>query len=378
MHIYDDLTGLIIVHPHGTYIASGEKTLIIKSRKFAHIANRPLLLIQDHEILAVIWLDDYTAIDLRKFESLRSQHMITDEERVKWWPAKIELYMYPVIKKQVLASGMPIAYPNGPQVVVKLQNIRKLQPVFIGTSGYMYKWWIQYYEYTYKPEDRFAIYSRDFASLEINGSFYKYYDADVWKRLAATSPHDFAFSVKVNRGITHYYQYQKFPEFLKNVRHLKSKLHCLLFQFSERFLFNDKNMAHLQSLQTGSTRCAFEFRHIDWFNDRVYDLFRTKKHWTVTVSYYGYDNTHLANGFNPDFSNWISTSNFMYVRMHGTTGKYTGSHHRILPHLARFIRENKIKRAYVYFNNTDSLHNSHVSNAIVDAKYLQQLTGEVW
>lgn len=374
------MEGLIIVYPHSDYIANGSKKLIIKSKYFPNIVNRPLLLIQKKEAIGIIYIDQIREINLTEFHKEKNEHLITEEERKKWWPNKNKFYEYHISKKQIFAAPVPIEYSMGPQVFIKLDNIKQMQKIHIGTSGYSYKWWGEFYEHKSKSEDQLQIYSENFNSLEINGTFYKQYAKKTYEKLFDSVPKDFVFAVKVNRSITHYYQFQKFNKFWQTTKVLTPKLKCLLFQFPEHFKYTENNMERLRKLNT-EIKCAFEFRDEEWFNEEVYKLFKSKKHWTIVISYHGFkwsDKSNLKLGFNPSLNDWPVTSDFVYIRMHGTTDKYEGSHKRILPKLAKFIRElykEGVKEAFVFFNNTDSLHNSKVSDAIVDAKYLQKIIG---
>lgn len=376
----NDIKGFIIVKPHATYIANGSKKIIVKSKYFESALNRPLLLIQQKEAIGIIYIDDIKEISLKEFNRKRNLHLITDQERKKWWPNKKILYEYHISKKYIFAAPIPIKYPTGPQVFININNIKPLQHVYIGTSGYSYKWWKDFYHHKSKTEDQFAIYSDQFRSLEINGTFYRQYNKKTWEKLRDIAPPEFVFSVKVNRSITHYYQFQKFNKFLKGAKLLGSKLKCLLFQFPEHFKYSENNVQRLLSLPVSEYRYAFEFRNASWFNQDIYDIF-LKKRWSIVISYHGFEwsnKSNLAIGFNPSLNEWPRTSDFVYIRLHGTTGKYEGSHKRILPKLAKYIRDlykENIKYAFVYFNNTDSLANNGISNAIVDAKYFQNIIG---
>lgn len=373
------MKGIIIVEPHGTYIANGTKKIIIKSKKF-DIIDKPLLLIQKKEALGVIYIDSIKEINLTKFNKDKKLHLVTDQERKKWWKDKKVLYEYHISKRNIFVAPVPIAYKQGPQVFININNIKPLQKIYIGTSGYSYDWWKDFYQHKSKTEDKLKIYSDNFQSLEINGSFYKEYKKSVWTKLKDIVPQNFTYSVKVNQSITHYYQFQKYNKFWNSVKVLIPKLKCVLFQFPEHFKYSEKNMERLRNLDT-NIRAAFEFRDKLWFNSDVYELFKRKRKWSIVVDYHGFkwsNKSNLSIGFNPQLDQWPITSDFIYFRLHGTTGKYEGSHRKILPKVAKFIRNQYnegIKYAFVYFNNTDSLANNNVSNAIVDAKYLQKIIG---
>lgn len=118
--------GLIIVEPHGSYIAKGTKKVIIKSINFKNIANKPLLLIQNKEALGIIYLDEPKKINLKEFDELYNKHKITEQERLKWWKGKKVLYMYKIIHKKIFKRPYKIDYKQGPQVMVKPENTWKI------------------------------------------------------------------------------------------------------------------------------------------------------------------------------------------------------------------------------------------------------------
>jgi uncharacterized protein YecE (DUF72 family) len=65
--------------------------------------------------------------------------------------------------------------------------------------------------------------------------------------------------------------------------------------------------------------------------------------------------TGLYTGFNPSFTDYVQTADYVYVRLHGSTGQYVGHYDtKILRSILTFIEPLKIKNAYIYFNNTDS------------------------
>lgn len=118
--------GLIIVYPHGTYIKEGSKKLIIKSIKLKNIAGKPLLLIEQKVALGILYLGEPQEITLAEFRKLRDQHLITKKERIKWWKGKRKLYSYKIIKKKIYKRPYKIEYGQGPQVLVKPENVRRI------------------------------------------------------------------------------------------------------------------------------------------------------------------------------------------------------------------------------------------------------------
>lgn len=391
---YDIYRGIIIVEPHGTYIYDGNKTMIIKSLNLHNVSHKPLLLIQNKEALAVIYLDDPIKINLSKFNELRKFHKITEYERKEWWNNKSELYKYNIIKKILFEIPVPICYDLGPQVLVKPINIKKYQEIYIGTSGYDYKWWnIQDKHINYS---KFDVYNKFFKTVEINASFYNYYEMNTWRKIIDASPIIFSYSIKVNRQITHFHFLDKI---LKNkiktffspfVEIASKKIKSFLFQFPKNFLYNEKNVDKLQKIMLFTEKYAnkkdcykfaIEFRHLSWFNENIYNMFIKNtnnilyKNWTIVMS-----DLNVLSDFNNldkiDTLKYYLTSNFIYVRMHGTKDKYNGPYSKTqLKNLALFIRSNhkQITNAFIYFNNTDSLSQNGLPDAINDAKKLDKI-----
>jgi uncharacterized protein YecE (DUF72 family) len=116
---------------------------------------------------------------------------------------------------------------------------------------------------------------------------------------------------------------------------------------------------------------AFEFRDTSWYNNDVYKLFEQRLSWTMVIAFNCECFGSMNYGFNFDIKTFIPTSNFLYIRMHGTTGKYEGSHKKYIPKLTEFIMRSGITNVYIYFNNTDSSTGS-VPDALYDVNYMNK------
>jgi uncharacterized protein YecE (DUF72 family) len=349
---------IIIVYSHGNYIINKKKTMIVKSIYLHDISYKPLLLVQNKYALGIIELGDVIEINKRDFNKYFKYHLVTREECKLWWPNKNTFYLYPITHVRQFIP-FQVTYSQGPQVLITPGNIKLVQKIYIGTSGYDYQW--NYYP---KHVNKLMYYANNFNSLEVNTTFYNIHNRDIWSKWLHNVNHKFVFTCKVNRTITHYQQFNKFSLFWKSVSALLPNLKCLLFQFPQRFQYNEINLDKLNMLRP-EIKCAFEFKNTEWFNKTVYDYFK-KRRWSIVISHY-YDS-----GFAPKLNKWIQTSNHIYFRLHGTTDEYMGSYVLILKKLALFIRSLDIKYVFVFFNNTDSNHNNE-PDAIYDAKKLQQL-----
>ena len=138
---------------------------------------------------------------------------------------------------------------------------------------------------------------------------------------------------------------------------------------------NDHNINKIINL-IKNIDIAFEFRDSLWFNDNTYNIM---KKYNTTIAIVNINNkfgwTTLNNGFNPTLDKFVKTSSYIYVRFHGSKGQYIGSYDtKVLRELINFIEPLHIKKAYIYFNNTDSNSNiSKLSDAIHDSKKLYDL-----
>ncbi|MFQ5910955.1 MAG: MBL fold metallo-hydrolase, partial [Thermoplasmata archaeon] len=109
----------ILVKPHGDLLAKREKTLIVKSKPFERLALLPLFVVQNECIIAEIVLAKPREISLTEFKALRSKHKISEEELGKWWPSVDKLYSYEFQLLEVYDEPIEVAYPVGPQIVVR-------------------------------------------------------------------------------------------------------------------------------------------------------------------------------------------------------------------------------------------------------------------
>ena len=348
--------GLIIVKPYGTYIRNRKKTLIVKTKNIKSIVNVNLLLIEEKIGLGIIVLGSPDKINLTKFNKLFPHHLITDHDRLDWWPKYKNLYAYPIIKSRFFKKPILLNYSTGPQITINPSNII-IKDIFIGMSGYYYKWM-----YPKNTRDYLAYYVDYLNSMELNSSFYKLPTKSAIKKL---NSYNLTYSIKVSQYITH-------SKKLKNVRGawnnfyqrfelLYDKIGCFLFQFSPSFSCNTKNFDRLEKLSSflnTSHRYVFEFRHVSWYdNPNVTDLFRTHN-WTLVIVNINNTNNwadNLTNGFNPALSRYQLTSDCIYIRMHGTTGKYIGSYeNRDYDKIFKFIKKKSVNKVFIFFNNTDS------------------------
>lgn len=245
--------------------------------------------------------------------------------------------------------------------------------ICVGTSGYNYKHWRSLYYPPELPVRRWLEHaSRDFNSIELNGTFYSLKSQAVYRRWAAETPDGFVFAVKGSRYITHMLKLNDAARPLGNfyasgVLALGAKTGPFLWQFPAHLGYNPERMEKfLRQLPWDSAaaarlakkhdervkrpllkaavpvlyRHAFEVRHPSFFTPQFYD--QLGRHGAALVI------ADTAGKF--PYAEEVTTD-FVYIRLHGSQALYASSYtDEELDEWAA-----KIKRwgrdTYVYFDN---------------------------
>jgi uncharacterized protein YecE (DUF72 family) len=126
--------------------------------------------------------------------------------------------------------------------------------VKIGISGWRYKGWrgIFYPEkLPHRRELEFA--SREFDTIELNGTFYSLQHPESFRRWYQETPEDFLFSVKGSRFITHMRRLGEIERplanfFAQGILNLGKKLGPILWQFPPNFRFDRERLENFFSL----------------------------------------------------------------------------------------------------------------------------------
>lgn len=100
------------------------------------------------------------------------------------------------------------------------------------------------------------------------------------------------------------------------------------------------------------TKSVFEFRHKSWYSDDTFELLRK-----FNVGFCIHD---MSGKESPR----VVTADIVYVRFHGTTGKYSGSYPQsVLREWAKWLKAQAKSSSsiYAYFNN--DVHGHAIKNA---------------
>lgn len=189
----------------------------------------------------------------------------------------------------------------------------------IGTSGYSYSW------NKAKPNAFEWYMNQGFNSIEINYSFYRFPSATSVKFWQIKARHDFTFSIKVHRSITHYNRLKQprsvklWNEFSRIFEPLQEKIDFWLFQMPANFKFNPENMERVNSFFKNEnvvdkvvppSKAIIEFRDSSWWNQRaIREIERTG------IAFCSVDAPALPNEI-------IAVNDTTYLRLHGTKAWY--------------------------------------------------------
>ena len=233
----------------------------------------------------------------------------------------------------------------------------------IGTSGWHYQHWKgPFYPQGHPDSQLLAYYVKHFQTAEINNTFYRLPSENAVREWRDGVPGDFIFAVKGSRFITHQKKLndpeQALPLFLSRVKLLGDKLGPVLFQLPPRWHLNlDRLKTFLEALPKDH-RYAFEFRDPDWFGSQTERVLYDKGAAFCVYDFEGRQSPRSV------------TAAFIYIRLHGPDGAYSGRYSKKqLADWADFIARctSDGKEAYCYFDNDESGY------AALNAAELQKL-----
>ncbi|MGM4912634.1 DUF72 domain-containing protein [Rhizobium sp. 768_B6_N1_8] len=270
----------------------------------------------------------------------------------------------------------------------------KTGTIRIGISGWTYAPWRGvFYPKRLARKSELAYASRQFPSIEINGTFYGLQKPDVFARWRDETPEGFVFSVKGSRYITHLKRLRDIETPLANflasgLLRLGPKLGPILWQFPPSLTFDADLFARFLAMLPKDTNAAAEIakRHDERLDGRAWTKSETRQPMRHALeirhdSFCTPDFIELLREYKvglvvADTVEWPLlmdvTANFIYCRLHGTEQLYVSGYsdealdrwagridawtHGIEPDDASRIRS-PLKRSakgrdvYVYFDN---------------------------
>jgi uncharacterized protein YecE (DUF72 family) len=151
--------------------------------------------------------------------------------------------------------------------------------LWVGTSGYNYpEWKGTFYPQKMPAAKMLPYYAQQFATVEINYTFYRTPNEKILAGWSTQTPENFKLTLKAPKRLTHIAKLRECADllayFLKTAATLGPKLGAILFQLPPYFRKDLEVFdAFLQLLPQG-TCAAFEFRHASWMDPEVFARLR--------------------------------------------------------------------------------------------------------
>ena len=220
----------------------------------------------------------------------------------------------------------------------------------IGTSGWSYRHWRRgaFYPEGLKQAEELRFYAERFASVEVNGTFYRLIAPETFRKWCDQTPADFVFACKGSRYLTHM---KRLKEQGEGVRRLFERLEALderlgpvVFQLPDRFKPDPARLAGFIDALPQAQRYAFEFRDPAWFEPAVLEVLAERKAALCLYEFAGRE------------APLEMTADFVYIRLHGPEDAYQGSYaDAALGRWAERIRgwAQQGRDIYCYFDNDE-------------------------
>ena len=224
-----------------------------------------------------------------------------------------------------------------------------------GTSGFSYKEWLgKFYPEKHAADQMLRYYAGQFATVEINNTFYRMPAETMLAHWAEEVPENFVFALKAPRRITHEKRLHEaepdVAEFLRRAQALHGKLGVILFQLPP---YLKKDLPRLEAFLgaiPADRRVAFEFRNESWQDEEVYAALRAKG---AMLCY-----TDTDEGDSPPV---VATADCAYLRLRRT--HYDDSE---LGDWAGRIAALSLERVYVYFMHEDDALGAVFARKLLD------------
>jgi uncharacterized protein YecE (DUF72 family) len=153
--------------------------------------------------------------------------------------------------------------------------------VYAGTSGWAYPAWKPaFYPPKLASAKFLAYYSTRLNSVEVNHTFRRFPTEKLLTGWAAAAPDGFKFAIKAHQTITHVKRLRDVSQFTSDffsaLRPLtdEAKLGPVLFQLPPYLKCDLALLTDFLETLPRAVRCAFEFRHVSWFDDKVFAALR--------------------------------------------------------------------------------------------------------
>lgn len=232
----------------------------------------------------------------------------------------------------------------------------------IGTSGWSYGHWEDALYHGARDRDRLGVYTREFDTVELNASFYRWPPASRFAAWRERLPTSFEMTVKAPRGLTHARRLLEPEEWIDRItaglHELRGRRGPLIVQLPPTMPRDDARLDGFLGALPLWTRPVVEFRHPSWDDEAVFAILERR----------GAAYCIMSGAKLPCILR--ATARLVYVRLHGPDEEhlYGGSYSDAdLAWWAGRIREweSSGHDVYAYFNNDGG------GNAVRNARTLK-------
>jgi len=256
--------------------------------------------------------------------------------------------------------------------LLKTERPYSLPDIFLGTSAFTANGWQgSFYPPGMNSRDFLSYYANQFATVEVDSTFYGCPSANTVSNWAARTPEDFIFAVKIPQIITHEKVLldcdAEFKEFVQTMDILGPKLGPMVFQFPSfdkwKFPKQDSFLTVLVPFLKrlpADHKYVIEIRNKTWLDARFADVLRDHN-----VALALTDTSFMPRPWELKEPLDLITADFAYVRWLGnrkgievmtkTWDKVVVDRTADLTEWAKLMRmwtmERKFKRAFLFANN---------------------------
>jgi uncharacterized protein YecE (DUF72 family) len=219
--------------------------------------------------------------------------------------------------------------------------------IYAGTSGWAYpSWKPAFYPPKLASKKFLEHYATRLNTVEVNYTFRRYLTEKLATSWLAATPAHFRFSFKAPQNVTHVKRLRDAEELTRSFLGAlqpfceAGKFGVALFQLPP-FLKADAELlgAFLPGLPR-TMRCAFEFRHSSWFQERIYAMLRERN---VALCIAESEKLEVPE---------VATADFAYYRLR--KGEYTSAEReRIRRRVAQSAPAQSGGDVYVYYKHED-------------------------
>ncbi|WP_242916781.1 DUF72 domain-containing protein [Pontibacter liquoris] len=244
------------------------------------------------------------------------------------------------------------------------------EKLYIGTSGWSYRWQGILYPEDMKSADFLPYYATRFNTTELNSSFYHFTMVKTIEKWLSLTPPSFRFAAKLNQEITHKRRLvdaeEPLDKFMGRFLAMGERLGPVLVQLPGSLHFDFGVVAPFVTMlreKYPETIFALEARHKSWFTEQAQELLQEHDiSWVISSAGKRFPKLETT------------TTDTVYLRLHGDERMYSSSYSdEQLERYAFMIYDWLLdgKEVWVYFNNTIT------GAAVQDAQKLRELVEQM-